>query len=198
VRPTLREIAWLVLRDVNRTVGGGNAAMELLRRSFVARNWLTDSTHAVVMAVSRVTPGTNILAYCTAVGWMFRGWQGSAAALAAASVPSSILIFAFIAVLTRALQYRAVQAAMAVGLLVACYLVLASAWMLLRPYVRGPMRRRVFLVAIAAVTLYVAGMTPVRILLLSAVVGFLFPPGGEPAPPQPAHERGDARAQVVQ
>jgi chromate transporter len=164
--------------------------MELLRRSFVARNWLTDSTHAVIMAVSRVTPGTNILAYCTAIGWTFRGWRGSAAALAAASAPSSILIFAFIAVLTRALQYRAVQAGMAVGLFVACYLVIASAWVLLRPYVRGPRRWRVFAVSAASVALYMSGMTPVRILLLSAAVGFLLPPRVETGPPPAGREDG--------
>jgi chromate transporter len=148
------------------------------------------------MAVSRLTPGTNILAYCTAVGWTFRGWRGSAAALAAASVPSSLVILVLIAVLTRALQYRAVRAAMAVGLLVAGYLVLFSAWTLLRPYVRAARRYRTFVVSAAAVALYFAGMTPVRILLLSAAVGFLLPPSAETGPPRSASEVG--RTPVVQ
>src|SRR4051812_47757529 len=111
----LRQIAWVVARDVNRTVGGGIAAMELLRRTFAARGWMDLPTHSLVVAVSRLTPGTNILAYCTAAGWRLRGWRGSATGLAAASVPSSLIIFALSAALSRLVRYRLVQGALAVG-----------------------------------------------------------------------------------
>ena len=173
--PSLRQLAWAVARDVNRTVGGGNAAMELLRRTFVARRWLDDPTHALVVGVSRLTPGTNILAYCTAIGWRMRGWRGSVATLGAASVPSSILILALSAALAHVVQYRAVQAALAVGLIIACVLVFSSAWTLIRPYVRGAMRVRALVVGGVALALYIAGVTPVRILLLSAAAGFVLP-----------------------
>jgi len=182
---SLRQIAWIVGRDVNVSFGG-NAAIELLRRSFVPRRWLDDSTHAVVVGVSRLTPGTNILAYCTAVGWILRGWRGSAAALTAASLPAALLIYTLISVLTRAMQYRIVRAAMAIGLLVACYLVFAASWALIRPYLRGPMRTRAIVVSVAALALFLAGMTPVRILLLSAAIGFLVPPRAATSAPPPA------------
>ena len=67
--PSLRALGWLVVRDVNRTVGGGMAAMELMRRSLARRGWLDDGEHGVLVAVSRFTPGTNVLAYCAALGW---------------------------------------------------------------------------------------------------------------------------------
>ena len=175
--PSLRQLSWVVARDVNRTVGGGNAAMELLRRTFTAHGWFDDAAHGVIVAVSRLTPGTNILAYCTAAGWRMRGWRGSAVSLAAASVPSSIVILALIAVVTRALQYRIVQGMMAIGLLVACVLVFSSSWALLRPYVLGPRRWRALILSGAALALLFAGLTPVRILLLGALSGFLLPAG---------------------
>ena len=37
-RPTVRQLATLVAFDVNRTVGGGHASIELLRRTFTSRS----------------------------------------------------------------------------------------------------------------------------------------------------------------
>jgi chromate transporter len=176
---SLRQIGWLVARDVNRTVGGGIAAMELLRRTFGARGWMSASTHALIVAVSRLTPGTNILAYCTAAGWRLRGWRGSVVGLAAASVPSSVIIFALSAALVRVVRYRAVQAGLAVGMMVACALVFSAAWYLLAPYLRGHARWRAVVMIAAALALFAAGVTPVRILLLAAVTGFVLPPHNE-------------------
>ena len=178
----LGQLGWIVARDVNRTVGGGYAAMELLRRTFVARGWMTGATHGVIVAVSRLTPGTNVLAYCTAAGWRLRGWRGSAVALAAASIPSSIIIFLMSAVLMRVAAYRAVQAGLAVGMLVACVLLFAAAWSLLEPYIKGRARIRVLAMLACALALYFAGLTPVRILLIAAAVGLFIRPMQEPSP----------------
>jgi chromate transport protein ChrA len=93
-----------------------------------------------------------------------------------------MLILALIAVLTRALQYRIVQGIMAIGLLVACVLVLSSSWVLLRPYILGPRRWRAVAFSAAALALLFVGYTPVRIVLLGAVAGFLLPPGRAAAP----------------
>ena len=149
--------------------------MELMRRSFGARGWMSGATHALIIAVSRLTPGTNVLAYCTAIGWRLRGWRGAAVALAAASVPSSIIIFALSAALVRLVRYPAVQAGLALGMLVACALVFSAAWHLLLPYLRGHARLRVLATIAAALALFASGMTPVRILLLAAAAGFVLP-----------------------
>ena len=172
----LGQLAWLVARDVNRTIGGGYAAMELLRRTFGRRGWMSGSTHGVIVAVSRLTPGTNILAYCTAAGWRLRGWRGALVALAAASVPSSLIIFGMSAALVRLVAYRAVQAGLAVGMLVACVLVFSAAWSLLAPYLRRGNRVRVIAMLAFGLVLYMAGVTPVRILLLAAGIGLLMRP----------------------
>jgi chromate transporter len=188
----LGQLGWIVARDVNRTVGGGYAAMELLRRTFVARGWMTGATHGVIVAVSRLTPGTNVLAYCTAAGWRLRGWRGSAVALAAASVPSSIIIFLMTAALVRVATYRAVQAALAVGMLVACVLLFSAAWSLLEPYLRGRARVRVVAMLAGALFLYFAGLTPVRILLIASAVGLVMRPMHEPS-----QDDGRARTQAT-
>ena len=173
--PSLRDLAIGVGLDVNRTVGGGYASIELLRRRGTSRGWLDASSHGLLVAVSRLTPGTNIVAYCALLGWRFHGVAGTVAALAAASVPGSLVVFALTVTLVRVDRYAAVQALLAVGILVAAALVLASAWNLLRPYVTTSARRMAVIVTAVAAVLTVLGATPVRTLLAAALVGFLLP-----------------------
>jgi chromate transporter len=173
--PSLRQFAWIVTRDVNRTVGGGNASMELLRRSFAARRWVDAPSHGLLVAVSRLTPGTNILAYCAAAGWRLHGWPGTLAALAGASIPGALIVFALAATLVRLDRYPVVRIALSVGMLVAGLLVLSSAWNLLKPYLRSSKWRRAVIIVAIAGALYLAGWTPVRVLLVCALAGALLP-----------------------
>ena len=177
---SLREFTWVVVRDVNRTIGGGMAAMELMRRSFEARGWVDVSVHGVFVAVSRLTPGTNVLAYCAAVGWRLHGWRGTLAAIAAASIPGSLIIFALTAAVVRLDQYPAVRAALSLGMLFAAALVLSSAWNLFKPYLRADRWQRALFVSCVAISFYLVGLTPVRVLLISALIGALLPSRSEP------------------
>jgi chromate transporter len=170
-RPRVGELAWIVARDVNRTVGGGYASMELLRRTFTRRGWMSAADHALLVAVSRLTPGTNILAYCVALGWRSHRAAGSLAALIAGSLPAAALVSLLTATLARVDRFRAVQALLAIGMLIAVYLVVATAWQLVRPYLTGPPRTLAVVIAALAAALVAFGVTPVRILLAAAVVG---------------------------
>jgi chromate transporter len=178
--PAVRDVAWSVFRDVNRTLGG-HASMELLRRTLGARGWLTDEGHALLVAVSRITPGTNILAYCVALGWQLAEWRGALAALAAASVPASLIITALSATLVQVDQLPVVRAALAIALIVATVLVLSTAWNLLRPYVKGTNTIRTAVIAAIVIGLSLARITPIRILLVAAIVGLVMASPGAPA-----------------
>jgi chromate transporter len=171
--PSLPVLAWIVARDVNRTVGGGLAAMELLRRTSLARGWLDDGGNALLVAASRLTPGTNVLAYCVGLGWRLRGAPGAAWALLAASVPGSLVIVLITATLVRVDRFVIVRALLAAGTLVAAAVVLWSAWPLLRPHATGPARTRAVIVMLVASALLLLDVTPVQTLLAAAVVGAL-------------------------
>jgi chromate transporter len=127
------------------------------------------------VAVSRLTPGTNILAYCALLGWRFHRVAGAAAGLAAASIPGSLIVFGLTATLARIDRYAVVQALLAVGILVASILILSSAWNLIRPYAAQGSRRKALMIAAVASVLIALGATPVRTLLVAAAVGFLWP-----------------------
>jgi chromate transporter len=171
--PSPGALAWLMFVDVNRTLGG-LASMELLRRTFGARGWLTDETHLLLVAVSRFTPGTNILAYCVALGWHLASGRGALVALAASSVPASVLIALLSATLARVDQHPIVRGVIAIALIVATLLVLATAWHLLRPYVKGTNAVRAGIIAAIVVVLVLMRVTPIRILLIAAVFGVVM------------------------
>ncbi len=145
--------------------------MELLRRTFTANGSLDDAGNAGLVAVSRLTPGTNVLAYCVALGWSLQRWAGALAALVAASLPASLVVCALTVALVRLQEYPVVRMLLAIGVLVATVLVLSSAASLLRPYVRRSALLRASIVALVATAMLIADVTPVRILLLSAVLG---------------------------
>jgi chromate transporter len=168
---SLRPFTWIIARDVNRTLGGGLASMELLRRTFIANGSMNDADNAGLVAVSRLTPGTNVLAYCVGLGWALHRWPGALLALVASSFPAAVGVCVLIAALVSIHEYPAVRMLLAVGVLVATLLVLSSAASLLRPYSKRPLLLRASIVAIVAGVMIAAGVTPVRILLLSAVLG---------------------------
>jgi chromate transporter len=171
VKIPLSEFTWIVARDVNRTLGGGLASMELLRRAFIANGSIDDTGNATLVAVSRLTPGTNVLAYCVGLGWSLHRRTGALAALVAASLPASLVVCLMAAALVRIDEYPVVRILLSVGVLVATLLVFSSAGSLLRPYVQRSALGRASIVAIASGLMLLAGVTPVRILLASAVLG---------------------------
>jgi chromate transport protein ChrA len=187
--PSLRELVSIVAYEANRTVGGGLVSIELLRRRFTARGWIDAMAHGVFIAVSRFTPGTVVLAYVVMLGWRFHRWRGALLALAVASIPASIIVFGLAVTLAQIDRYAAVRVLLAVGILVASVLVLASAWHLLRPYLEGPRTGspstgsppkgghyvRVVVVVGVAIALVALGATPVRVLLAAAVVSSALP-----------------------
>jgi len=174
-RPPLGELAWLVTRDANKTIGSGMASIELLRRTLEHRGWLDDYEHGVLNAVARFTPGTNVLAYLAALGWSYHRAVGAVVSAMGGSIPGSITVTLLTAAAASIDQWRSVRAVLAVAALASGGLVLANAWALVKPYVRGTRIAWVLLSVALAGVLYFAGATPVRVLLALAVWGLLTP-----------------------
>ena len=168
---SLWKFTWIVFRDVNRTFGGGLASMELLRRTFITNGSMTDADNAGLVAVSRLTPGTNVLAYCVGLGWALHRGAGALLALVASSLPAAIVVCVLAVALVRIHEYTIVRMILAVGIAIATLLVFSSAVSLLRPYVKRHALSHAAIVACVAIVMIAAGVTPVRILLASAILG---------------------------
>src|SRR6266545_4318631 len=88
---SLARLTGIYLRVGNLTFGGGDPTMAALQNELVVRHgWLTPEKYALTYALARITPGTNVLAFCAGSGWYILGWRGAAAAVLAASLPSAI------------------------------------------------------------------------------------------------------------
>ncbi len=127
-------------------------------------------------AVSRITPGTNLLAFCTAVGWLMRRGPGAAVALVAGSVPSAVAAVALSAFYTSWSEHPLARLALRGVLASAIAIMVVACWTIVRPHLRHPYQLRVILVFVAAFALTsVWGIPPIRVLALSALAGSLWP-----------------------
>ena len=90
---SLFQIGSVFARYANLTLGGGSATTAVIHREIVdKRRWIGQDRFALSFALARLTPGTNLLAFCTAIGWLLRRLPGALVALLAASIPCTILV----------------------------------------------------------------------------------------------------------
>src|SRR5579871_5626486 len=91
-KPTLLSLGWLYLRIGNTTFGGGTPTMAALQRELTERkNWITQEDFALAYSLARITPGTNILAFCAATASRILSFPGALLAVLAVTVPSAVL-----------------------------------------------------------------------------------------------------------
>jgi len=182
--PGLSELGRLFLREGNMTFGGGVPTVAALQRELVTnRGWMDQAQYSLCYVLSRVTPGTNLLAFCTAAGWLLRGWRGAVVALLAGSIPSSLqvalLTGGFDAWSSRPLVQTGIDAVLAssVGIL------LASFWLLVKPHLKRGHRLESGAVVAGSILLSMyAGMTPVAVLALAGVAGLFMKDGAGKKP----------------
>src|SRR5713101_9379536 len=89
---SLRDVAGLYLRVGTTTFGGGDPSMAVLQREVQRRRWLDAHRLGIAYGLARITPGTNMLAFCAATGWYLKVWAGSVMAVLAVTIPSTVLI----------------------------------------------------------------------------------------------------------
>src|SRR5689334_8554685 len=90
---SLLKLFLIHLRVGNFTFGGGDPSLAALHSEIVAtKRWITPEKFTIIFALARITPGTNLLAFCAGISWELLGWVGAVAALLAMTVPASIVV----------------------------------------------------------------------------------------------------------
>lgn len=175
-RPPLNALALVFFRVLNLTFGGGDPMMAALERELVARRgWLSREHYGLAYGLARVTPGTNVLAFCAAVAWVIRGWAGAVLAVVGGSAPSAI-ITVWLTYAYQVLKDNPLAMGAIAGLLASALgMMAAAAWNLVRPHVLpGKWPRAVVFAGGAALVSVATPVSPIVVLLAAAAAGFLW------------------------
>lgn len=174
------KLAWIFLRYANFTFGGGTATTVVIDQQIVDREKLVDrDTARLSYALARLTPGTNVLAYCTGIGWKMRGFRGAILALVSSSVPCSIMAILVTALYELLIKHRAVMIAMHGAIAAAVAVMLATGWTIIRPLRGSVSNARILFFTSAAFVVSQLGISPIQVLLGAALFGCLLPAPSE-------------------
>lgn len=178
----LRAVTTLFLRVGNSTFGGGDAITATFQRELVhRRRWLSLERFGLAQSLAKITPGTGILAFCAAAGWMLGRWAGALAAVLAVSVPSAVLAVALTWAFTSLGGSRTALGALAAVLASAVGMMWAAAWLLVGDQLRRATGlRTVVLVVGAFIGLAWWSFSPIQILAAAALVGAVWTSGEDP------------------
>ncbi len=177
-RPRLVELTAVFVRIVNLTFGGGDPTMAALERELVSRRgWLPAHMYGLTYALARITPGTNLIAFCAGVAWTLAGWTGAVLAVIAGTVPSAVLVV-WLTYAYEVMKDSRVAAGATAGMLAsAAGMMFAAAWNLLRPHLHRRSWARATLLAGGSAALMTFALPPVEVLGLAALAGFLWREG---------------------
>jgi len=170
-------MTWPFFRIGNTTFGGGYITMIVMGREFVDRlKWITRDDFELAFALARVTPGTNIIAFCAGVGMILRGFLGALAAVVAVTAPSAALAVVLMQSFETWKDQPYVMAALAATVAAVTGAMWSTVWMLTRPHVgrwKQTLRAVVFMGGSCAAAWL--GVTPLPIIIGALVFGYLWP-----------------------
>jgi chromate transporter len=175
-QPSLLKLFFSYLRVTNLTFGGGTITMAAMQTELVSlRKWLSQEKYATVYALARITPGTNMLAFCAGTAWELMGWPGAIVGVLAASVPTGILVMLLTGSYDVVRSSAGAMAAVAGTLAAAVGIMAVASWQLLEPYIDRKRWVHVAVLAGGSVLLTLKlDMAPIAVLGLAAAAGCLW------------------------
>lgn len=176
---SLYHLFFVYLKVGNLTFGGGDPTLAALQTEMVtSRGWLSTRVYALVYTLARVTPGTNLLAFCAGTAWELLGWPGAIAAVVAMTVPAAVLVLWVTAKYEVIKAHPLAMAALGGVLAAAVGIMVTAAWQLARPSFKRKSWIQAGVVTAAAIVLSLPGfsfsMSPIRVLGLAALVGLFW------------------------
>ncbi len=172
----LRTLAAVFLRIGNTTFGGGDPTVAALGRELVERRGALDpEQYGIVYGLARITPGTNMLAFCAGAGWMLRGWAGAVIAVTTVAVPPAIVALMLLWLFEAGMANPIATAALNAVIAAAVGLVLAASALLVLPLMRRTgYLRSALLATLSFLLVWKQALSPVEVLALAGLAGFLW------------------------
>jgi chromate transporter len=173
----LREVATAFAVKGNFTYGGGSATIATLHREIVERRrWLAEEPFQLSFALSRLTPGTNLLAFCACVGYLLRRTPGAVVALVAGSLPCAAIAVGLTAVYSSSSHQAVVAVATRGALAAAVAVTFMTGVTLIRPHWRKASRTRlaVFVGGAFGASEFLH-VSPLVVLVAAGLAGLIWP-----------------------
>lgn len=150
--------------------------MAALQQELVERRrWLKPEQYALAYALARITPGTNVLAFCAGAAWYVGGWAAAVGAVVAGTAPSAVLAVLLTMAYERIKADALAQGAIGGLLAAAVGMMAAAAWNLVRPRLAPGNRLRTAVLALGSLVLLVLlAVPPIPVLALAAGVGAVW------------------------
>ncbi len=175
-RPRLTDVARLFARVGVTVFGGGDPTIAILQREFYRRSWLSPEKFAIAFGLARLTPGTNVLAFCAATGWYILGVGGALAAVLAITIPASVLVVWLTRVYDLTAHNRLAQSVANALLAAAVGTMIGAALLLVRTQSkRGRWLKPVAISTGAFLLAFVAQLSPLQVIGVAAIAGFFWP-----------------------
>lgn len=174
--PSFWRLCAIFFRVGNFTFGGGNPTTAALQRELVDKEkWLSEEDFALCYALARVTPGTNLYAFCTASACRMVGWQKALIVLILASAPACLLTWTLTAGFDQVSKNVWVAAGIAGALASSTGVLVASFWLLVKPALtKGNRLRATVIVAISIVLSLAAKLSPIPVMLIAGIAGWFW------------------------
>ena len=175
--PTLRQLTGVFLRIGNTTFGGGLPTIAALQRELVEQNrWLSLEDYALAFSLSRITPGTNVIAFCAAAGARIMGLRGALAGTLAETAPSAVLAV----LMTQGYETWRTNAWVMAGvggtIAAVAAMMWSSIWHLVKPHFKsGANAFRALVITFGAfAAVWKFGLGPLPVIGIAVVVGLLW------------------------
>jgi len=158
--------------------------MAVLGRELVGRKqWMSSEDYELAFALARVTPGTSIIAFCAAVGWLILGWAGALVAVFVLTAPSAVLAVLLLQGIESGAGHPLVMSAVAATVAAVSGMMWAIVWIIVRPFAKGlvPILRSAIIAGGAFLASWKFNVTPIPVLLAATLVSLLWGLGKGPA-----------------
>lgn len=169
----------IYLKAGNTTFGGGDPTIAVLQRELgERRGWLSEENFALAYSVSRITPGTNILAFCAATAYQLAGWIASIAAVVASTAPSAVVVVWLTIAFQSSDRNFVTKAALGAVLASVAGMMAASIWLLAKPSLtRDHWIQALVIIGGTLLLRQYWNVSPILLLLLAATAGFFWKEG---------------------
>src|ERR1700734_983308 len=174
-QPRLMETARLFFRVGATAFGGGDPTIAILQREFYRRDWLSPDQFAIAFGLARLTPGTNVLAFCAAAGWYILGLGGALAAVFAVTIPPSLLVLWLTRAYDLTVHYPLALSIANALLAAAVGTMIGAALLLVRTQCKPGHWLKPVAISVGAFLLaFIAKLTPLQVIGAAALVGFFW------------------------